>query len=96
MGTVYLLHFERPIGSANPRGQARHYLGYARNLQERLDAHQAGNGSRLMAAVASAGVPWQLARTWRGGRDLERKLKNRHNAKQLCPICKELCHVTPF
>jgi len=39
--TVYLLHFEEPIGDLdNPRGQARHYLGYTDDLEQRLQAHR--------------------------------------------------------
>jgi predicted GIY-YIG superfamily endonuclease len=89
MGTVYLIHFDRPIGDLdNPRGQARHYLGYTEDLEARLKAHRSGNGSAIMAAVARAGVSWRLARTWAGERTLERRLKRRHNSPQLCPICK--------
>jgi len=88
MDTVYLIHFTRPLGNLdNPRGQARHYLGYTHDLEARLEAHRTGNGSAIMAAVAQRGIGWTLARTWEGGRDLERKLKGRHNSPQLCPIC---------
>ncbi len=88
MGTVYLIHFDRPIGDlSNPRGQARHYLGYTENLEARLEAHRSGNGSRLMEVIAEARISWTVARTWEGGRSLERKLKNQHNGPRLCPIC---------
>ena len=86
---VYLIHFKRPIGDlSNPRGQARHYLGYADDLAARLEAHRNGNGAQLMEVVTDAGIPWELARTWPGDRALERKLKDRHNAPKLCPICR--------
>jgi len=88
-GTVYLIHFERPIGDLdNPRGQAQHYLGFTEDLEARLEAHRTGNGSAIMAAVARAGVGWRLARTWAGDRNLERRLKNQHNGPRLCPLCK--------
>jgi len=88
-GTVYLIHFNRPIGDLrNRRGMAQHYLGWTRDLTQRLDAHRSGNGSAIMAAVARAGVGWELARTWEGSRGLERKLKRQHNGPRLCPICK--------
>jgi hypothetical protein len=87
-GTVYLIHFSRPIGNLdNPRGQARHYLGWALDLEVRMDAHAAGNGARLMEVITEAGINWRLARTWSGDRDDERRLKGQHNAPRLCPIC---------
>ena len=87
--TVYLLHFEEPIGDlSNPRGQARHYLGFTDDLEQRLQAHRSGNGSAIMAEVSRRGIAWQLARTWNGSRDLERRLKNQHNGPRLCPLCK--------
>ncbi len=88
MSTVYLIHFDRPLGNLNnPRGQARHYLGYSDDLEARLERHREGNGAAIMAAVARAGIDWTVVRTWNGDRGLERKLKNRHNSPQLCPIC---------
>jgi hypothetical protein len=94
---VYLLHLERPYK------HARHYLGHATNLQARLAQHAAGNcvvslpndGARLLQVVMEAGIGWTLARTWLGGRELERRLSHRDplwgkrqkNSPRLCPIC---------
>lgn len=80
-GTVYLIHFDRPLC------HARHYIGWAAQLDRRLAHHAGGTGSKLMAAVARAGIGWQVARTWPGDRFFERRLKNRKNAARLCPIC---------
>lgn len=41
-------------------------------------------------AAARAGIGWTLARTWDGDRNLERRLKNRHNGPKLCPICRAM------
>jgi len=91
MGTVYLIHFDTPLGNTdNPRGQAQHYIGYTDNLAERIEAHRHGNGAAIMAAVCRAGIGWRVVRTWVGGRDLERRLKRRKKARCLCPICKEM------
>ena len=79
--TVYLLHF------VTPYHHARHYLGVARNLKSRLTQHAMGQGARLMEVITSAGIEWRLARTWRGDRQLERRLKDRKNSPLLCPIC---------
>jgi len=88
--TVYLLHFDQPIGNLdNPRGQAQHYLGSAEDLEARLAAHASGNGARLMEVVAERGIGWTVARTWPGGRDVEKRLKRWHNSPKLCPICRQ-------
>jgi predicted GIY-YIG superfamily endonuclease len=81
VGTVYLLHFDRPYG------HARHYSGWASNLDRRLNEHAAGRGARLMTVIKQAGIGWQLARTWTGTRDLERALKRQGGASRRCPLC---------
>jgi predicted GIY-YIG superfamily endonuclease len=85
---VYLLHFDQPIGDPTKvHGQASHYLGYADRLDRRLEQHFTGKGAKITQAVVKAGISMQLAQTWHGSRWFERKLKNRKNAKRLCPIC---------
>lgn len=94
MGTVYLIHFEHPIGNPeNPRAQAQHYIGHSeRPVDQRLEDHLRGrsNSSKIMRAVLRRGIGWRLARTWDGDRGDERRLKNWHKAWQLCPICRQL------
>jgi len=88
--TVYLIHFDEPIGDTdNPRGQAQHYLGYADDLEARLERHRAGNGARLLEVCKERGITWRLVRTWSGDRKLERRLKNQKNSPKLCPICRK-------
>lgn len=90
-GTVYLIHFDRPIGNPeNPRGQAQHYIGWTDSLQERLRSHSRGRGAAILAFLSQVGIGWNLARVWEGSRQLERRLKNRKKARQLCPICQGL------
>src|SRR6266581_697755 len=85
-GTVYLLHFNRPYK------HARHYVGWtARAVRCRLAEHEAGRGARLLAVVREAGIGWQLARLWPGGRARERQLKRQGGHARKCP----LCGVTP-
>lgn len=99
---VYLLHFDRPYK------HARHYLGYARNLQLRLARHDEGRGARLMAALAREGITYRVARQWKGreaDRNFERRLHARNNNNvALCPVCKAIekstgwpdpCHLDP-
>jgi hypothetical protein len=86
-GTIYLIHFHKQIGSEHPRGKALHYMGWSENLFNRLDQHAVGQGSAIMRYLNQVGIGWRLVRTWIGTRDDERRLKNRKNARQLCPIC---------
>ena len=80
-GTVYLLHFDQPYK------HARHYVGWARNVRRRLAEHAAGRGARLLAVVRDAGIGWQLARMWPGGRDRERQIKRQGGHARKCPLC---------
>jgi predicted GIY-YIG superfamily endonuclease len=80
-GTVYLIHLNEPYK------HARHYTGWTTDLDARLEAHKQGRGARLMEVVKAAGITWRLARTWPGGRDRERAIKDRHEAPRLCPEC---------
>jgi len=80
-GTVYLIHFNGAYK------HARHYLGFSENLDKRICDHLCGQGARLMEVVTLAEIEWKVSRTWHGDRGLERKLKNRHEAPKLCPVC---------
>jgi hypothetical protein len=84
-GTIYLIHFDKPYH------HAKHYLGWAHNqhFEARLEHHRNGNGSRLMAAVARAGIGWKVVRTWRGSRADERRMKNNGAVGKYCPICRK-------
>jgi hypothetical protein len=89
-GTCYLLHFDHPYISANGKGVARHYSGWAassRSLKSRLADHEHGRGARLLQVVKAAGIRWKLARTWPSGRDPERQLKTRAERPGAAPEC---------
>ncbi len=84
---VYLIHFSEPI---SPRHTTRHYIGYAVDVQKRLEAHQSGTGSRLCQIANQRGIAYSVVRVWPDGdRRFERHLKNKKNAKRLCPICQK-------
>ena len=89
-GTVYLLHFDAPYK------HARHYIGFAEDLDARLILHQRGEGARLLAAIIGAGISFTLARTWTGDRTLERRIKNLGGAARVCPICSPHRHWGEF
>jgi len=95
-GQVYLIHF------ASKFHHCQHYIGFTeRPLGLRLREHYSGNGSKLTEAVAKAGIPMMLARTWppEAGHGLEVPepllvdqgvemwLKSRGGAPGFCPVC---------
>jgi hypothetical protein len=79
---IYLLHYDSPLH------HAQHYLGSCDDPQ-RIQDHGAGTSrARLPQVFFELGVKFVVAQTWEGGRTDERKLKNRKNARVLCPICR--------
>lgn len=88
-GVVYLLHFEEPYR------HARHYLGFAEDLDRRLREHRAGRGARLLEVLAEHEIGFVVARTWTGDRRRERQLKTQGGAARLCPICREQLSLFP-
>jgi predicted GIY-YIG superfamily endonuclease len=80
--SVYLLHLFTPYR------HARHYLGYSRNVAQRVKQHQSGRGVPLMRAVYQAGITFCLARVWDDGdMGLEKQLRHQKNNPRLCPFC---------
>ena len=85
MTGCYLLHFDTPYQ------HAKHYLGYADDIDRRVGEHRIGHGARLTQVIRDAGISFTVARTWPGAtRTVERKLKNRKNAPRLCPVCQAM------
>lgn len=91
-GYVYLLHFDQPI--APGRHTTQHYVGHAEDLARRIQAHTrgryngGGNGcAKLCAVAAERGIRFTVARLWRGGYEVEQRLKNQKNGRCICPIC---------
>lgn len=91
-GTVYLVCLKVSESKFSIRSyfHAGHYVGFAEegNLESRLEEHKKGIGSKLLRAARRYGIGFQCVRTWENGtRTLERALKNRHDARSLCPNC---------
>lgn len=69
--TVYLLHLSAPLA------HARHYVGFARDVDRRLAHHKNGTGARMLAVAVERGIGFELARVWpEADRTFERRLKN--------------------
>lgn len=88
LGTVYLLHLEPGLPITGSR-VARHYIGWTEgDVDARVATHLAGQGSPLVRAAIAAGSTVTVERTWpRVDRNFERRLKRRHEAPRLCPLC---------
>lgn len=78
---VYLIHFSSKLS------HAAHYLGSTSNLKRRIARHRANDGAKLLRALNLAGIEWDVVRVWKGGRDLERKMKRHKNSPSFCPVC---------
>lgn len=83
-GSVYLIHLGEPMA------HARHYIGWARSVAARLAHHRRGTGAGFLAVAAERGIEFDVVRTWQNADKIfERHLKNRKNARRLCPVCRE-------
>lgn len=80
--SVYILHLESPLG------HARHYVGWAKQVNKRIEHHKHGTGARFTQVCVERGIDFTLARVFEGAdRNFERKLKKTHSTKDYCPIC---------
>jgi predicted GIY-YIG superfamily endonuclease len=80
--SVYILHLQTPLKHAH------HYVGFAKNVDERIAHHRNGTGARFTQVCNELGITYEVARVFKGkGRNFERKLKNTNNTKRYCPIC---------
>ena len=93
-GGVYLLALYLN-GAHTAYRHAKHYLGWAANVRERLAAHRSGKGARFTQVVLAEGYDIQLVRLWPGASRIEeRRLKRWHGGARLCPICSAQTHET--
>ncbi|MEG4427310.1 MULTISPECIES: GIY-YIG nuclease family protein [unclassified Microcoleus] len=84
-GYVYLLHFDKPICSSRP---AQHYVGWTKDLDERLWKHKKGRGAKFCATARERGINFVLAECWVADKSFERRIKRQKNHKRFCPLCK--------
>lgn len=60
----------------------------AAGVAARIAQHRAGNGARLMAVIAQAGIGFRVTRIWAGATEgTEKWLKDRNDRRVLCPEC---------
>jgi predicted GIY-YIG superfamily endonuclease len=87
-GYVYLLHFVDADGRDAAYGHARHYLGFAVNLERRLAHHERGTGANLLRHAAAAGLTWRLARVWCEQTRADERRRHNGGHRTRCPICR--------
>lgn len=80
MQGVYILEFSTEIGNQNH--SAKYYIGYARDIDQRLNEHKKGLGAAITRYAVENDIEFKVIVTFPGqDRSFERKLKNRKNTK---------------
>lgn len=75
MQGVYVIHFSQPLK------HAKHYIGYADDIERRFREHKKGRGARLTQVVVDAGIHLVLANVFpNADRTFERRLKKGRTA----------------
>jgi hypothetical protein len=89
IGWIYTVHLNKPLGRGGRNG-ATHYTGWAHRdgLVVRLQRHQAGGGSAMLAHARRAGIGWHVGALCHGTRDDERRLKSGGHADRRCFTCR--------
>jgi hypothetical protein len=83
-GVLYLLCFRERLGT--DKHSIKHYLGFAWDLDARLEKHRAGQGARITQVLLERGIAWDVVAVWPGNRGVENELKL-HSATRICPRC---------
>jgi predicted GIY-YIG superfamily endonuclease len=94
---VYVLHFDAPIcptryyvdeHGVGHGHTTQHYVGWSRNVAERIDAHRNGRGARLTQVARERGIGFTVVRVFEDvPQSFERELKRQKNTPRLCPTC---------
>lgn len=83
---VYIIQFERAIGSSNPRGRAQYYVGFCddNRLTDRLKEHASGRGAAITRYLAQNNITFDLVALIPGaGRDMEKRIKAYKNTRRV-------------
>lgn len=82
---IYILKFDRPLGSQNPRGKAQFYLGFCEDgkLEARLNEHRRGTGAKITRAAKLRGIGFLVVATLPGDRSVERWLKSQKSTPRI-------------
>lgn len=80
---IYVLMFDRPLGSANPRGAANYYVGWSEDdrVLARFAEHTSGQGAAITRAAVKSGIGLTMVAMFEGDRAKEREIKNYKNTR---------------
>lgn len=86
MQGCYLIHFEQK------HRHAQHYIGCSEHIAWRIQRHLNNTGAALLRHLNRLGIGWNVVRVWETKCEserysLEKQLKSRKKAAELCPIC---------
>ena len=89
---VYIIHLESSIG------RCQHYIGYTKNLDQRIKEHRSNHGgSPLLREANRRGIAREVViQIPNGDRETEKWLKSHKKAKDFCPICNPGIADIPF
>lgn len=80
-GGVYVLRFDRPLGSK--QHAAQFYVGWTKDLDARMWHHRRGTGAAITRAAVERGIGFEVVLFIKGaGRDVERQIKAQKNTKR--------------
>ena len=83
---VILLHFDRPYPMRGIR-PVQHKIHYCYSLHTQMRRLRAGEGPKLLKAIAKLGIGWQVVRVWLGATGYDKETFQARHPTRLCPIC---------
>lgn len=79
---IYLIHFSQRLS------HAQHYLGWAKNIKQRVFEHRNSTGAKILAECNRRGIDWKVIRIWPNtSRKDESRMKHNKESTRLCPLC---------
>lgn len=84
---IYLIHFARPYG----KRMVQHYLGWSKNIKERVCAHRkcSNKSARLLVAITLSGIEYNVVKIipHASAKDESEMKKQKKSWAGICPCC---------
>ncbi len=88
---IYILQFERPLGTA--LHSAQYYIGYCEDnrLEQRLAEHRMGRGAAMTRFAVANQIDFYVVAALPGDRRVERQLKRQKNCRRVLDRIRRDC-----